>query len=103
MSLNIDRNRQRITKEHASYACNPHRVFKIGAPVILTTNICKKTGIVNNAKGQLFDAYYDNINDLNPKILFIKLDDFRGVSVHKTEDNVIPLFFPTADKDRSGS
>jgi hypothetical protein len=51
ISYTIDRNRHRITKENTSYVNNPHRVFKIGAPVILTTNICKKTGIVNNAKG----------------------------------------------------
>ena len=79
----------------------PHRVFKIGAPVVITTNICKTTGIVNNAFGTLFDVYYANLKDKNPKILFVKLENFRGISVHKTEPNIVPIVFPTIDKDRS--
>ena len=33
-----------------------HKILKIGCPVILTETICKKSGIVNNATGILFDV-----------------------------------------------
>lgn len=56
ISYSVDRNGQVVEKESPHFFKNPHRVFKIGAPVILTTNFCKKTGIVNNAKGIIVDA-----------------------------------------------
>ena len=59
--LTLDRNKNIINfnnkdRDFKNIKNKEHKILKIGCPVILTETICKKSVIVNNATGILFDV-----------------------------------------------
>jgi len=70
------------------------------APIVLTSNLNFKYGLLNGSRGKVHSIYYKKgtspSNSL-PSVVFVKIDNYNGLSCEQTTPGLLPIC-PKADK-----